>query len=248
MCSGKCEQLSARILITGASSGIGRAVALELAQPNIELILTGRNLPALKDVSERAVVKGASVSNHYLELSSEKHVIAFGEQIASETAHLDAIVNNAAVIKLGNIVSSEIADLDWHYAVNLKSPLILVKCLARSVRQARGQFIFINSVAGLVARKGAGFYAATKHGLKAVADSLREEVHGDGVTVLSVFLGRANTPMQERVLKMENTTADLSAFLQPAYAAKLIAQAMKRCKSGEIANLTIRAGEEPHFW
>jgi short-subunit dehydrogenase len=240
--------LSARILITGASSGIGRAIALELAGPESELILTGRDLPALQDVSESAMAKGAQVSKHYLELSSEMDVVAFGEKIASEKIELDVVINNAAVIKLGNIITSQIADLDWHHAVNLKAPLILTKCLLRSVQLARGQFVFINSMAGLVARKGVAFYAATKHGLKAIADSLREEVQADGVTVLSVFLGRANTPMQARVLEMENATADLSAFLQPEYAAELIAQAMKRCRSGKIANLTIRAGEEPHFW
>jgi short-subunit dehydrogenase len=240
--------LSARILITGASSGIGRALALELAQPETELVLTARNLPALQDVSKSAMAKGAGVSTHYLELSSAKDLIAFSDTVAGQEIDLDVVINNAAVIRLGNIGTVEITDFDRHYAVNLRAPLVLTQRLLSSVKRRHGQFVFINSMAGLVARKGAALYAATKHGLKAIADSLREEVRDDRVTVLSVFLGRTNTPMQKKVLEMEKATADPGSFLQPEYAADLIVQAMKRCKHGEIANLTIRAGEEPHFW
>jgi short-subunit dehydrogenase len=158
------------------------------------------------------------------------------------------VINNAGVIKLGPLATSDVSDLDWHYQVNLRAPVLLVKTFLPLVAERRGQFVFINSAAGLIAHKGAAFYAATKHALKAVADSLREEVSQAGVTVLSVFPSRTNTPMQQRVLEMEGATADLTKFLRPDAVARIIAGAMERCRKGEINNISIRPGEESHVW
>jgi short-subunit dehydrogenase len=240
--------MSRRVLITGASSGIGRALAFELAAPGTELILTGRQSDALADVAVSAGAKGAEVETHLLELSSEQDVLAFGEKIASRDSGLDVVINNAGVIKLGSLATSEVADLDWHYQVNLRAPVLLVKILLPRVAERRGQFVFINSAAGLIAHSGAAFYAATKHALKAVADSLREEVSPAGVTVLSVFPSRTNTPMQQGVLKMEGATADLTKFLRPDAVVRIIVGAMERCRKGEINNISIRPGEESHVW
>jgi short-subunit dehydrogenase len=240
--------MSRRILITGASGGLGRALALALARADTELILTGRRADALNVVAEIAKSKGEGVETHILELASPDAVSAFGQEIASQPAGLDVLVHNAAVIRLGTVAESNVADLDWHYGPNVRSPVLLTQHLLGRLRQARGQIVFINSAAGLVARKGAAFYAATKHALKAVADSLREELASSGVTVLSVFPSRMNTPMQERVLAMEGSTANLNSFHQPDDLARVIVEAMERCRRGEINNVTFGLREEPRFW
>jgi short-subunit dehydrogenase len=237
-----------RILITGASSGIGRALAVELAEPGTELILTGRRSDALADVVVSAGSRGAEVETHVVELSSERDVIGFGEKVASQDSGLDVVISNAGVIKLEPLATSDVANLDWHYHVNLRAPVLLVQTLLPRVAERHGQFVFVNSAAGLIAHKGAAFYAATKHGLKAVADSLREEVSQSGITVLSVFPSRTNTPMQQRVLEMEGATADLTKFLRPDAVARIISRAMERCRNGEINNVSIRPGEESHVW
>jgi short-subunit dehydrogenase len=236
-----------RILITGASSGLGQALALALAAPGAELILTGRRTDALNYVADIARSKGATAHIHVLELSSANDVLAFGKAIASRSAGFDVLIHNAAVIKLGLLAESAITDLEWHYQVNVKAPVILTKCLLERIRQSRGQLVFINSAAGLLARKGVAFYAATKHALKAIADSLREELAPEGVTVLSVFPSRMNTPMQERVLAMEGAAANLKNFLQPENTAEIIVQAMDRCRLGEISSVIMKVGEIPVF-
>jgi short-subunit dehydrogenase len=236
-----------RILITGASGGLGQALALALAAPGAELILTGRRTDALNYVADTIRSKGATAQTHVLELSSANDVLAFGKAIAAESAGFDVLIHNAAVIKLGLLAESAITDLDWHYQANVKAPVILTKCLLEHIRQRRGQLVFINSAAGLLARKGVAFYAATKHALKAIADSLREELAPEGVTVLSVFPSRMNTPMQERVLAMEGAAANLNRFLQPENTARIILQAMERCRRGEISNVTLKLGEVPVF-
>ena len=239
--------MNRRILITGASGGLGQALALALADPGAELILTGRRIDALNYVADAVRSKGATAQTHVLELSSADDVLAFGKAIASGFTGFDVLVHNAAVIKLGLFAESANTDLDWHYQVNVKAPVILTKCLLERIRQSRGQLVFINSAAGLLARKGVAFYAATKHAMKAIADSLREELAPEGITVLSVFPSRMNTPMQERVLAMEGAAANLNTFLQPENTAEIIVQAMERCRRGEISSVTMRVGEIPVF-
>lgn len=240
--------MSRRILITGASAGLGRALALTLASADTELVLTGRRSDALKMVAEMAESKGAKVETHILELACSEAVSGFGQGIASRPAGLDVLIHNAAVIKLGPVADTDVAELDWHFGPNVRSPVLLTQHLLGRLRQAHGQIVFINSAAGLMARKGASFYAATKHALKAIADSLREELAGSSVTVLSVFPSRMNTPMQERVLAMEGSTADLNSFHQPDDLAPVIVEAMERCRHGEINNVAFKLREEPRLW
>jgi len=152
--------MTRRILITGASGGLGQALALTLASADTELILTGRRPDALKMVAEIAKSKGARAETHMLELASADSVSAFGKVIASQPAGLDVLVHNAAVIRLGTVAESNVADLDWHYGTNVRSPVLLTQHLLGRLRQARGQIVFINSAAGLLARRGAAFYAA----------------------------------------------------------------------------------------
>jgi short-subunit dehydrogenase len=239
--------MSRGILITGASDGLGRALALALARPGANLILTGRRIDALNSVADAVRSQGATVETCVLELSSASDVLAFGKEVASRDGDLSVVVHNAAVIKLDSLANAAIADLDWHYQVNVKAPVILTTCLLERIRQTRGQFVFINSAAGLVARKGVAFYAATKHALKAIADSLREEMASSGVTVLSVFPSRMNTPMQKRVLAMEGATANFNNFLQPENTAEIIVQAMERSRRGEISSVILKLGAAPTF-
>jgi short-subunit dehydrogenase len=84
--------MNRRVLITGASSGIGRALAFELAAPGTELILTGRRSDALADVAASARSKGAEIETHLLELSSEKDVVAFSEKIAGHDSPATTLV------------------------------------------------------------------------------------------------------------------------------------------------------------
>lgn len=239
--------MNRRILITGASNGLGRSLALELASPGNELIVTGRQPDALESVVEGIRAKGAIAHAYQLELSSSDAVRAFGDAIADTITTLDLLVNNAAVIKLGLLANSTPEDMEWHYRVNVLAPMILTQCLLGPIRKAHGQVVFVNSAAGLQAPKGAALYAASKHAMKAIADSLREEVSPDGITVLTAFPSRMNTPMQKRVLEMEGG-GPLKPFLQPEEVAKVIATAMERCRHGEVKNVACRLGEPPRFW
>jgi NADP-dependent 3-hydroxy acid dehydrogenase YdfG len=105
--------------------------------------------------------------------------------------------------------------------------------------------VFINSTAGLVARAGVAQYAATKHALRAMADSLREEVNADGVRVLSVFLGRTATPLQAALHEREGRRYRPERLVQPADVASLVVHALTLPRTAEVTDLTIRPLSPP---
>ena len=93
---------------------------------------------------------------------------------------------------------------------------------------------------GVHARANVGQYAATKHALKAVADSLRDEVNSDGVRVLSIFAGRTATPMQETIYRLENKAYDAQLLLQPEDIASVVIHALTLPRTAEATDIHIR--------
>ncbi len=108
------------------------------------------------------------------------------------------------------------------------------------LRARRGQIVFINSWAGFNARAGAGQYAATKHALRAIADSLREEVNSEGLRVLSVFPGRTATPMQETMHAIEGKEYLPERLQQPEDVAAVVVNALLLPRTAEVTEIRMR--------
>jgi NAD(P)-dependent dehydrogenase (short-subunit alcohol dehydrogenase family) len=145
-----------------------------------------------------------------VDLVDDDQLRRLGEVVAAEGG-VDIVVHAAAVIKLAPFRDANVQDLDWQYRVNVRAPFVLMQALLPAL-SSRGQVVFLNSSAGRVARAGVGQYAATKHALKALADSLRAELRPTGRRVLNVFLGRTATPMQEAVHRMEKRSYDSARY------------------------------------
>jgi NADP-dependent 3-hydroxy acid dehydrogenase YdfG len=106
---------------------------------------------------------------------------------------------------------------------------------------ARGQIVFINSSVGLSAKRAEiGQYAATKHALKAIADTLREELNPKGIRVLSVYLGRTATPMQKALCHEERKAYHPEMLLQPEDVASVIVHALTLARTAEVTDISIR--------
>jgi short-subunit dehydrogenase len=106
---------------------------------------------------------------------------------------------------------------------------------------SRGQIVFINSTAGLTANRAEiGQYAATKYGLRAIADSLREEVNPCGVRVTSVYLGRTASPMQEALHREEGKSYEPQMLLQSGDVASVVIQSLVLPRTAEITDITLR--------
>jgi NADP-dependent 3-hydroxy acid dehydrogenase YdfG len=113
------------------------------------------------------------------------------------------------------------------------------------LKRSTGQVVFVNSTAGLVARARVGQYAATKHALKALADALREEVNADGVRVLSVFLGRTASSMQQYVHEAEGRRYAPDRLVQPDDVAAMIVHALCLPRTAEVTEMRIRPLASP---
>jgi NAD(P)-dependent dehydrogenase (short-subunit alcohol dehydrogenase family) len=226
-------------LVTGASSGVGRAIALALARRGVKLRIAGRNSASLAETA--AIARQLSdVSSFQLDLNEEGTLQPLLDHLGSD-GRLDILVHSAGVIHQGSIESSRIEDFDLQYATNVRAPYLLTQRLLPLLAAACGQVVFINSSAGLSVRESeVGQYAATKHALKAVADSLREEVNAKGIRVLTIYLGRAATPMQQAVCQREGKVYRPENLLQPPDIASVIVHTLMLPRTAEVTDIHIR--------
>lgn len=253
--SGRAARVARVAVVTGASSGIGRAVALELArrgprgEPGFALHLLGRDEERLEDVREavRAEVGaggepdvGARVDVHPFDLTDDAALARFAE--ALDAPEVAALVHSAGVAELGRLDVQPVAALDLHHRVNVRAPYLLTQKLLPRLRAAAGQVVFVNSGAGERARAGWGQYAASKHALRALADALRDEEAEHGVRVTSVYPGRTASPMQRRVRAMENQPYEPEAFVQPDDVARALRLALELPPPAALTDLRIRPG------
>jgi NADP-dependent 3-hydroxy acid dehydrogenase YdfG len=225
-------------LVTGASSGIGRAIALALASAGTSLALVGRRADELREVAEQAESRAEI---YVLDLTDDPALADLPRQVESDLGRLDLLVHSAGAFALGPISGAPVEDLDAQYRVNVRAPYLLTQLCLPMLRAARGQIVFVNSSAGVArARSGVSQYAATKHALRALADSVRDEVNPDGVRVLSVFPGRTATPMQALVHELEGREYRPGELLQPEDVAAAVAAAVALPSSAEVTEIDVR--------
>lgn len=229
--------LSGRVaLITGASSGIGRALAAELAAGGATLWLTGRNLNTLATVAEGSRAGGVIAAD----LSDPRQVQGLAEEFARRAGTLDVLIHSAGAIAFGPVEIASATELDYQWQVNVRAPYLLTQELLPLLKTRRGQIVFVNSSAGVRAVAGSGAYSATKHALKGLADSLRAEVNAHGIRVMTVFLGRAATPMQAVVHRYEGRCYRPGELIQPKDIASTIVQALSLPPTVEMTELQLR--------
>jgi len=227
-------------VVTGASSGIGKAIALALAEEGAAVCLVGRRLDALEEVAEIARKTSPLVLLHQGDLTLDQDIQDSVMRLQADVERVDILVHSAGVISLGHVETTSVKDLDWQYSVNVRAPYILTQALLPMIRRCRGQIVFINSTAGRIAAPGVSQYAASKHALKALADSLRGEVNAHGIRVLSVFAGRTATPMQANVHETEGRPYNAEQLMQPEDVAAVVIHALSLPRSAEVTDISMR--------
>lgn len=232
-------------VVTGASSGVGKALALELAAQGATVCLVARNLPKLQAALDDVECGRERLRAFPADITEEDQITELATHVERDFGHVDILVHSAGVISLGPVESASADDLDSQYRCNVRGPYLLTQALLPFLRARRGQVVFINSSAGKAAQANVGQYAASKHALSALADSLRAEVNGDGVRVLSVYLGRTATPMQQRIHQLEGRTYRSERLIHPDEVAALLVNLLNVQQTAEITEITLRPMLKP---
>jgi len=216
-----------RHLLTGSGSGIGRVVTERL-------LARGDEVWAVVRRPGRAPAGCA-------ELIAD---LADAEAIAALDLpdSLDGVVHAAGVVELGRVDELGAAAWQDQLTVNVVAPALLTRAALPALRAARGTVVFVNSGSGLRANPGWSAYAASKFGLRALADALREEESGNGVRVTSVFPGRTATAMQEKVHAQEGKEYDEGRWIRPETVADAILTAVDLPRDATIPEISIRPG------
>lgn len=224
-------------LLTGAGSGIGLAIARRLSDRGDRLIVIGRDRARareLADLFDDAVAVAADLR--------EPASLADAFTGADLPARLDSVIHAAGIVDLGTVADLPTQSWSEQLTVNLVAPAELTRLLLPAVRAAHGQVLFINSGAGLTAHPEWSAYAASKHGLKALADALRGEEAAHGVRVTTVYPGRTATPMQAKVHAQEGREYDPAAFIDPESVATAALTALDLPRDAQIPDVTVRPG------
>lgn len=202
--------------------------------------IVGRAIERLTKVSEEAGRAGAKAKLYQADLAIDEQIQQFVSEVRRDFGSLDILVHSAGIFQMGPLGQSAVSDLDSLYRTNVRGPYLLTKVLLPMLIARKGQIVFINSSVGLTARAGVGAYAATKHALKAIADSLRAEVNELGVRVISVYPGRTATPQQERICQQEQRPYQPDRLLQPEDVAQAVLNALAMPRTAEVTDIQIR--------
>lgn len=231
-------------VVTGASSGIGKSIALQLAKQGVVLNLIGRNLKSLQAVAE-LVGRYTHVNFFRVDLTLDEDIFHFCKSFSKIHDCVHILIHSAGVISTGPLESASVEDFDWQYKTNVRGAYLLTQCLLPIIKLQHGQVVFINSSVVFDKKAYLSQYAATKHALKAVADSFRQEVNKDGIRVLSVYPGRTVSPMQKFLLRSEGKKYTPKNLIQSDDIAVMVIAALRSPRSVEITDIRLRPMKKP---
>ena len=222
------------ILLTGATGGLGQAIARSLHARGGKLILTGRRLEVLEPLA--AELDGSRALAIDLSLPAEV------DRLLAESGDIDILVANAALPAAGTLDSFTMEEIDRALNVNLRAPIALAHALVpKMTARGQGHLLFMSSLAGKSATPGTGIYNATKFGLRGFSTALRAELRHSGVGVSAVFPGfiRDAGMFAEAEVKLPTGVGTSS----PEDVARAVLSAIERNRAEvDVAPLTMRAG------
>jgi len=243
-------------LVTGASSGIGAAIARRLAAEGAAVALVARRLDRLDDLAARiGSDEGTRALVLQANVTDQGQAVAAVERTASELGRLDIVVNNAGVMLLGPALESPIDEWDRMVALNVQGALYITHAaLPHLVRAAQdsprrvADLINISSTAGRLARPGGGVYSLTKFGIAAFAESLRQELIPQRVRVSVVEPGTVDTELvshlREDLRRAAQSQVESIEPLQPEDIADAAAYIVTRDRRVAVNEMLVRAAEQ----
>jgi NADP-dependent 3-hydroxy acid dehydrogenase YdfG len=213
------------VMVTGATGGIGSALVEMLRKRGDDVYGVGRDEQTLTALGVRPVVA---------DLTRPQTL----ESVVPRLERLDVLVHNAGIVTLGKVADTPHQVWRDHLNVNLAAAAELTRLLLPALRAARGQVVFVNSGAGFNVSPNWGAYAASKFGLRALADALRAEERSLRVT--SIHPGRTATGMQRSVREQEGAEYHPDQYIQPDTVARLVLTALDTTPDAELIEMKVR--------
>jgi NADP-dependent 3-hydroxy acid dehydrogenase YdfG len=187
-------------IITGASSGIGEATAIALAAEGAKVAIAARRGERLQALTERIEANGGKALPIVTDVTDQTQVNNLVQKVNAELGRVDILVNNAGIAILGTIEAGNPADWRRSFDINVLGVLYATHAVLPLLKaQKSGHIVNISSVAGRTARAGVGVYNATKWGVNAFSEALRQEVYRDNIRVTIIEPGLVETEINNHV-------------------------------------------------
>jgi NAD(P)-dependent dehydrogenase (short-subunit alcohol dehydrogenase family) len=211
-----------RALVTGATSGIGRAVVLQLARDGAEVVVHGRDAARGAQTVQEITAAGGKASFIAADLGDPAAV----QRLASDAGEVDVLINNAGISRFAPTAEFELAAFDEMFASNVRAPFLLVAALAPGMAaRGHGSIVSLSSMAGGVGLVGGAAYGATKASLEAMTRAWAAEYSPSGVRVNAIAPGPVYTPTPSgpEFIKALGETTPMHRASQPEEIAEVIA-------------------------
>lgn len=225
-----------KALITGASSGIGKATALEFAKAGIDVALVSRSYDKLTAVASAAAATGVEAKAYELDLAKVEQVREQIQSIAADFGGIDILVNNAGIGYIGTLSETPLAD--WLEVINLNLTSVfqcIVGILPTMQSRASGTIINVASIAGKQPFPGWGAYSVSKAGLIALSKTVAAEERDRGIRVTAICPGAVATELWDAL----DSDFDRKAMLTPQIVAQSILHTALLPKQAVIDELTL---------
>lgn len=226
-------------IITGASKGIGKSIALSLAASGSKVVLASRKQKELDELAKEIRAQGGTSLSVVTDVSDEAQVGRLVKKTIAEFGRIDVLVNNAGYAVISKIVDADVKDYDGMMNVNLRGPFLCSKAvLPTMIHQKKGAIINIASLAGKNAFVGGAIYSASKWGLLGFSRSLMLEVREYNIRVVTICPGSVNTTFSDH-------SKDGEKIIQPQDVADAVLFALTMPARSNVSEIDIRPTVSP---
>lgn len=230
------------VWITGAGRGIGQALARSFASSGARLVLTARSTDQLAATAAACRDLGASALVLPCDLTQADDIQNVSQRIAQEEGAVDILINNAGTMVFKPFLATRLEEFDAIHAVNLRAAFLCTQAVLPAMMERHsGMIVMINSMAAREVFRDSSVYAASKAGLRMMADCLRAEVRREGIRVLSVYPGATNTDIWPS--RVREKFAD--RMMDPEALAELVLQAWRLPDSVVVEEFVIQPTSGP---
>jgi short-subunit dehydrogenase len=227
-------------VVTGASGGIGHAIALRLAQKKMKLCLVGRNANKLAKQKSLMLEHTTDVLTCTADFTKTDDLKKISTHTLEKLGSIDVLVHSAGFLSMASIEKSAIDSIDLHYKINFLAPFLITQGFLTALKKTQGQIVFLNTSATQRPIPRLAQYASSKLALKGFTDTLREEVNDYGVRVTNIYPGQTATAMQKDIYDSRGDTYKPERMLQPQDIADIIIHTLMMPRTAEITDIHIR--------